>query len=57
MVIKMSETKLVDLHARYFCQKVSHGLILCGIQVFIIGAVKQVRKAEAILRGRMVDFG
>lgn len=26
------------------------------VQVFVIGPVKEVRKAEAILRGRMIDY-
>lgn len=31
--------------------------LLWGLmQIFVIGPVKEVRKAEAILRGRMIDY-
>lgn len=26
------------------------------VQIFVIGPVREVRKAEAILRGRMIDY-
>lgn len=45
-------------HAIYYVLSLIIECQMCGIfytQVFILGPVRQVRKAEAMLRGRMMD--
>lgn len=46
---------ILEINDNYniFCQILKHGH--CFVQVFIIGPVREVRKAEAMLRGRMLE--